>query len=853
MTSVNTSYPDFSAGEISPRVYGRFDIQAFYKSGRRVRNFIPETVGGAKFRTGSYYANKTAGNTEAFLYPFVFTDSVAFIMEFTPLKIRFYRNNAQVRYTAQSITGITNANPAVVTYSGADTYANGDTVWIEGVLGMAEVNRAEYVVANVNTGANTFELASIDSTAWGTYTSDGTIEEIVEVVTPYTANDLWLLKFAQDNDILYITHPSHQPRKLTYTSPTSWAIAAHAPVRKTRQPAVLISAVTQANPAVVTYTGSDVFTNGDTVFIDNAAGMTQLNNREFTIANVDTGANTFELSGEDSSGYGAYSGGGLVRRITSAAAPFLSASNYPSAVGFYEQRLVYGGSTNDPNKLWFSKPGEPDDFSLQQGTIAEVDDGIEYVIAGNSAKINWLRGTEKFLGVGSLNDVLQVTGGIDNVVTSTSISIRPSNSFGAGDIMPIGRGSQIFYVQSNNLTLRSFEYDFERDSYIPVDRNTLADHITETGIKQIDFQENRPNIVWAVREDGALIGMTLEEQESVNGWHFHNTDGEFISVASLPRAGQFDQVWICVKRGDNYCIEYLTDEVIFPRREDFVLSQDEAEDNSKFQNMLYESQRNYIHVDSALSYYGDALGLAAGATLTPDAATGTGVTFTASASVFTSGMVGRQLVRKSITGAEFGVAEITAYTSGTVVTCTILEEFNGTGAIPVGEWYLTTAELVGADHLNGKTVTVVTDGGQHPRITVTSGVATLVRQSAVVHIGLPFVGYLETNELEGGGTNGPTQTKKKSLYAVGFRFLDTLYAKFGTGYYRLTQIEMRTAAMRMDRPPELYTGDTYENYSNQAADARDGGWSRNTRAIVCQDQPFPCKVQLIVPYFSVSN
>lgn len=782
MTLVNTSYPDFSAGEISPRVYGRFDIQAFYRSGRRVRNFIPETVGGAKYRTGTYYVSETAGNSEAFLFPFVYTDSVAFIMEFTPLKLRFYRDD-----------GIVESSPGVP----------------------------------------------------------------VEVVTPYGANDLWELKFAQDNDVLYITHPSYQPRKLTYTSPTSWALTAHAPVRKTRQPGILISAVSQANPAVVTYSGSDVFSNGESVYIDNAVGMTQLNGREFTIANVNTGSNTFELVGEDSSGYSSYTGAGLVRRITSANAPFLTSGNYPGAVGFYEQRLVYGGSNNDPNKLWFSKPGEPDDFSLQQGTTAEVDDGIEYVIAGNSAKINWLKGTEKFLGVGALNDVLQVTGGIDNVVTSTSISIRPSNSFGVADTMPIGRGSQIFYIQSNSLTVRSFEYDFQRDGYVPVDRNTLADHITKTGLKQIDFQESRPNIVWATRNDGALVGMTLEEQESVNGWHIHSTDGEFISVASLPRSGKYDQVWVCVKRvidgAAKYYVEYLTEETIFPRREDFVLSSDANNDFSLYRNMLYESQRTYIHLDCALSYYGDMIGLDAGADVTPGAITGSGVTFTASAAVFDSGMIGRYIVRKSITGAEYGVAEITGYTTTTSVTCTILEDFDSTTEIVAGEWYLTTDTLTGCDHLEGKTVSIVTDGGQHPQYAVASGTVALTRQSAVVHIGLPYTGYLETNELEGGGTNGPAQTKKKALFGIGFRFLDTLYAKFGTGYYRLSQIEMRTAAMRMDRPPELFSGDTYENYSNQGSDDRDGGWNRSIRAIVCQDQPFPCKLQLVIPYFATSN
>jgi len=118
---------------------------------------------------------------------------------------------------------------------------------------------------------------------------------------------------------------------------------------------------------------------------------------------------------------------------------------------------------------------------------------------------------------------------------------------------------------------------------------------------------------------------------------------------------------------------------------------------------------------------------------------------------------------------------------------------------------------------------------------------------------LPYTGYLETNDLEGGGMNGTAQTKRKVVTAVGFKFLDTLYAKFGTSYYKLNQIEIRTAAMRMDRPPEPFTGDTKEVYANDITDARDGGWGRSKRAIVVQDLPYPCNLQLIVPYMTVSN
>ena len=73
-----------------------------------------------------------------------------------------------------------------------------------------------------------------------------------------------------------------------------------------------ITAVTQANPAVVT-SASHGYSNGDRVLVTGVVGMTQLNNREFTVAGATT--NTFELSGVDSSAYTAYTSGGSVGKI----------------------------------------------------------------------------------------------------------------------------------------------------------------------------------------------------------------------------------------------------------------------------------------------------------------------------------------------------------------------------------------------------------------------------------------------------------------------------------------------------------------------------------------------------------
>lgn len=63
-----------------------------------------------------------------------------------------------------------------------------------------------------------------------------------------------------------------------------------------------VSAVTKASPGVATYAGTDP-SNGDYVLFKDVLGMHQLDGRIVRVANVDTGANTFELEGVDTSAF----------------------------------------------------------------------------------------------------------------------------------------------------------------------------------------------------------------------------------------------------------------------------------------------------------------------------------------------------------------------------------------------------------------------------------------------------------------------------------------------------------------------------------------------------------------------
>lgn len=178
-----------------------------------------------------------------------------------------------------TITGITQANPGVVTYTGTDLFSENDHVYISGVLGMKAVNGREFKISNLNTSTNTFELFGVDTSGYGAYSSGGTV---------------------------------------TMRSRTEAAVRSSGWFD--------IQDITQANPGVVTYAGTVPFVNGNTIRIDaSVGGMTQVRSTTFTVANLNVSAKTFELSGVNTSGYTAYTVGGRI--ATSAANAYLDISN----------------------------------------------------------------------------------------------------------------------------------------------------------------------------------------------------------------------------------------------------------------------------------------------------------------------------------------------------------------------------------------------------------------------------------------------------------------------------------------------------------------------------------------------
>lgn len=223
MAKVTTIQTQFVGGELSPRLDGRPDVKKFQQGCRVLQNAVVAPHGGARKRGGSKFVVEQQSTTDdVVLVPFQYNVEQSYCLIFGPSYVWFAKDQGIITHTAINITGVTAANPGVVTAT-AHGFSNGDRVVIQSVGGMTELNNRQFIAANVT--ANTFELTGINTSSYTAYTSGGTVAEIVYISTTYTADQIDELQFAQLNDTLYITHKDHPLRKLTRSGHTAWTLS----------------------------------------------------------------------------------------------------------------------------------------------------------------------------------------------------------------------------------------------------------------------------------------------------------------------------------------------------------------------------------------------------------------------------------------------------------------------------------------------------------------------------------------------------------------------------------------------------------------------------------------------------
>lgn len=89
----------FTSGELSPRMRGRVDLQQYAAGADTLENMLILSQGPATRRPGSYFvgtAKSAASNQRVRLVPFIVSSLTAYVLEFGPGYVRFYRNRGRV-------------------------------------------------------------------------------------------------------------------------------------------------------------------------------------------------------------------------------------------------------------------------------------------------------------------------------------------------------------------------------------------------------------------------------------------------------------------------------------------------------------------------------------------------------------------------------------------------------------------------------------------------------------------------------------------------------------------------------------------------------------------------------------
>ncbi len=325
---------------------------------------------------------------------------------------------------------------------------------------------------------------------------------------------------------MYITHPSHEVEKLSRTGHTSWTLT---DVDFTKGP------MQDANTTDTTLNpGATAVGTG----VSLAASATTGINGGSGFQSTDVGRFVFLHSG-----YAKITGvtdttNATIEILTTLSAStatadwrlgaFSDTTGHPSCVTFFEQRLVFAGTTDQPQTIFFSKSGDYENMDANIGGTVADDDAIIYTIASNQVNAIRFMTATRTLIIGTAGGEFTVSGGgTDSAITPTNILIKKQSNHGAANVDSIAVGNATLFLQRAKRKLRELAYNFDVDGYVAPDMTILAEHITEGGLTQLAYQQEPNQIIWGVRSDGELVGLTYQREQQVTAWHRHIFGGRF--------------------------------------------------------------------------------------------------------------------------------------------------------------------------------------------------------------------------------------------------------------------------------------------------------------------------------------
>ena len=857
MAKASPAFTNFTAGELSPRLDGRTDLSKYLNGVKKMENLIVHPHGGASRRPGTKFVREVKNSAHnCRLIPFEFNVTQAYILEFGDEYFRIHKDGGTVvdgssdpievstPYGEDELADLKFTQSADVMYLVHPLFAprkitrTSHTAW-----SIAEVAFERGPMQDDNTGTVTF-LASGRTGNVNVTASSST----------FVSTDVGRLIKVHDG-VTKIT-------SLTSATVVATTVQENADGRSELMPAYTAATISahEGDPSSTGLEHNDRYQDTAGQFIAQGfkegqkitvTGFTTGNNNNSSAIIVRVTEDTLLLAPssdvtDEAAGDSVTIAGDLTASTEWALGAFSGTTGFPSAVAFYEQRLVFASTTAQPQTLFFSVGGSFEDFN---GGVNDTD-ALTYTLGSNQVNIIRYLQAGRVLLVGTSGGEFVVSSSEQAPLSPTNASVKRQATYGSANIQPVQVANTTLFIQRAKRKLRELIFDLNTDSYQAPDLTILAEHITEGGIKEMALQQEPDNIVWCVRIDGKLVGMTYRREENVIAWHEHTLGGKSgaCTVTVSDYANLAVGTTLKFTKSDGTTVTFTSEAAGGSAPADTSLGFRPNESNNTTADNIFT--RMDAHADFTVA--------------NPSAAIVTIEETNPSATGFLS-CVSSDTTRLTTTNQTHALVESIATIPGDLnedaVYMAVQRTINlgtkryieffapfdfGSSAedaffVDSGLSYTGTAatSMSGLNHLEGEVVSTLVNGATHPNKAVASGALTLDFSATKAHIGLLYKSTLQTMRIEAGGTEGTAQGKTKRIHEVVLRLFRTIGAKVGSSETELDRIPFRTSADEMDQSLGLFTGDKQIEFRS--------GFDSDGFIVVQQDQPLPLTVIGIYP------
>ena len=589
--ALRTIAKSFSAGELTPELFGRADFAKFQEGLALCNNFITLPHGPAVKRPGTSFVKEVKDSTKfTRLIPFSFNSQQTFVIEMGAGWFRWHTlggtliiggepYSATVPYVAGTssscpslvyypLTGVKSyyqclvantgqpvSNPTYwrnIIWSNLTSYIPNDIVVVGGVW-------YKCLVANLN-------ITPPNSTYW-------TTDVTYEIANSYAESDLADIHYVQSSDVLTFVHPNYQPMELRRYANTNWQLVTPTFNPPSNYP-ISVTAIATVGTGSTTY-DYVVTSIAPKTLQESSYGTNATCTNDLTVAATParintitwvapTGAtpvryNVYRLS---NGVYGYIGQAGSTSFIDQNIIPniaitppsfdtvFASNGNYPSAVSYHEQRRCFAGTTNQPQNMWMTRSGTESDMSY---SIPSRDDNrISFRIAAREASAIKHIVPMQDLILLTASGEWKVSSVNSGAITPSTISVKPQSYNGSNNVTPVVIGNKVLFCSARGGHVRELSYNWQAAGFVTEDISLLAPHLFDYGtITDMAYCRGSIPIVWCISSQGNLLGCTYVPEQGVVAWHQHDTQAGgnlFQSLCSVTENGE-DVLYVIVGRG----------------------------------------------------------------------------------------------------------------------------------------------------------------------------------------------------------------------------------------------------------------------------------------------------------------